>query len=346
MSLTYTAYVSRRIIKYGGFFIGGFTLIYMGISAGIAAYLAANPPYTPPDVKFGVLPKTVFPEKTFEKKLFTAELPNDAFPKFKDQTKVYVIVRPDNTFLALDQDTKTAKQLGFNNKPTEVKYGVYEFRNDNLNQTLTMNVLDGSFVLKYPYESDQLLLNPEKMPSQEEAVTIAKGFLAGAGKFPADIAEGERKVSFWEIGFGGLKSVSSLSEANIVKIDFFRKELTEDIKVVSSQVNSASVSVLVSGSQAEGRKVVEVTYKYANVDRELFSTYPIKTAEEAFEQLKAGNYWPVSDVDNSSVTIREMYLAYFEPVTLTNYLQPVYVFEGDGKFVAYVPAVTEKYIKQ
>lgn len=345
MSLTYTAYVSRRIIKYGGLFVGGFTLLYMGISAGIAAYLAANPPYVAPDVKFGVLPKTVFPEKTFEKKAFTAELPNDTFPKFKDQAKVYIIVRPDNTFLALDQDTKTARQLGFNSKPTEVKYGVYEFRNDNQNQTLTMNVLDGSFVLKYPYENDQLLLNPDRMPSQDEAVNIAKSYLAGAGKLPSDIAEGNRKVSFWEIGFGGLKSVSSLSEANIVKVDFFREDLDKDIRVVSSQVNSASVSVLVSGSQAEGRKVVEVTYKYANVDREIFSTYPIKTAEEAFNQLKAGNYWPASDTEKTSVTIRNMYLAYFEPITLTNYLQPIYVFEGDDKFVGYVPAVTDKYIK-
>jgi len=36
-------------------------------------------------------------------------------------------------------------------------------------------------------------------------------------------------------------------------------------------------------------------------------------------------------------------LAYFEPITLVQFLQPVYVFEGDGEFVAYVPAVTEKY---
>ena len=346
MSLTYTAYVSRRIIKYGGVFVGGFTLLYIAISAGIAAYLAAHPPYTPPDVKFGILPKTVFPEKKFEKKIFTAELPNDAFPKFKDQAKVYVIVRPDNTFLALDQDTRTAKELGFANKPNEVRYGVYEFKNESLNQTLTMNVLDGSFVLKYPYESDQLLLNPERMPSQEEAITIAKGFLSGAGKFPTDIVEGERLVSFWKIGFDGLKSVTSLSEANIIRVDFFRENFSDGTKIVSSQVNSASVSVLVSGSQAEGRKIVEVDYKYANIDRELFSTYPIKTAEQAFNDLKNGNYWPASDVDNSSVTIRKMYLAYFEPISLTNYMQPMFVFEGDGKFVAYVPAVTEKYVKQ
>lgn len=345
MSLTYTAYVSRRIIKYGGLFVGGFTLLYICITAAIAAYLAAHPPYIPPDVKFGRLPRIVFPEKKFEKKNFTAELPNDTFPKFKDQAKVYIITRPDSTFLALEQDTKTAKELGFNAEPKEIKYGVYEFKNDSLNLTLTMNVLQGSFVLKYPFETDQLLLNPERMPSQNEAINIAKGYLSGAGKYPTDIVNGEKRVSFWKISFDGLKSVSSLSEANIIRVDFFREQFADGKTTVSQDINGAPISVFVSGSQAEGRKVVEVDYKYANIDREIFSTYPIKTPEEAFADLKAGNYWPVSDVDNTNVTIREMYLAYFEPVSLTNYFQPIYVFEGDNKFAAYVPAVTEKYTK-
>lgn len=346
MSLTYTAFVSRKIIKYGGVGIAGFTMAYILIGMGIAAYLKAHPPYQAPDVKFGLLPKTVFPEKKFAKKDFTAELPNDKFPSFKDQAKVYVITRPDNTFLALDQDIVTARDFGFVAKPQEIKYGVYEFKNDNLNQTLTMNVLDGSFQLRYPYENDQLLLNPEKMPTKEEATNIAKGYLSGAGKFPEDIAEGgERKISFWKIGFEGLKSVTSLSEANIIKVDFFRKNLDSDFKILSTDINGASVSVLVTGSQLEGKKIVEVSYKYATIDRELFSTYPIKTAEEAWNDLKMGNYWPASDVETNKVTIRNMYLAYFEPISLTNYLQPIYVFEGDGKFAAYVPAVTDNFIK-
>jgi len=47
-------------------------------------------------------------------------------------------------------------------------------------------------------------------------------------------------------------------------------------------------------------------------------------------------------VTAGQVTIRNIYLAYFEPVTLTNYLQPIFVFEGDNNFVAYVPAISTK----
>lgn len=344
-SLTHTAYISRKFIKYGGLGIGGFTVFYMLMSVGIAAYKVAHPPYVAPDVKFGMLPKIVFTDKKFDKKSFKAELPNDTFPLFKDQSRVYVITRPNDSFLALEQDTKTASSLGFKTTPNELKFGVYEFKNDALNQTLTMNVLDGSFLVKYPYESDQMLLNPERMPSKEEAISTAKSYLSNADKLPDDILNGEKKVSYWKITFDGLKTVSSLSDANVIRVDFFRKNLDEERKIISSDINSASVSVLVTGSTVEGKKIVEVSYKYANLDRELFSTYPIKTAEQAWADLTAGNYWPAFDTAKSEVVIRNMYLAYFEPISLTNYLQPVYVFEGDDKFTAYVPAVVDKYIK-
>jgi len=344
-SLTYTAYVSRRLIKFGGIGLAVFTTFYLLFGVAMSAWRAAHPKYTAPDFGFGLLPKTVFPEKSFEKKEFVAELPKDSFPKFKDQTKVYVIVRPDNTFLALNQDSKTASSLGFNEKPAEVRYGVYEFKNNTLNQTLTMNVLDGSFHLVYPYEKDQLLLNPERMPSKDEAIGMAKSYLSTANKFPEDLDTGEKKVSYWKIGYEGLKSVSSLSEANIVRVDFFRQDVEDGVRIVSSDVNSASVSVLVTGAQMEGKRIAEVSYKYADIDRELFSTYPIKTAEEAWNDLTMGNYWPASDVEGDTVTIRNMYLAYFEPVSLTNYLQPIFVFEGDKNFVAYVTAVADKYVR-
>lgn len=113
---------------------------------------------------------------------------------------------------------------------------------------------------------------------------------------------------------------------------------------MTSEVNSAPVSVLLSNSTVEGKRVVEVNYKYVNIDRQSFETYPIKTVNEAVAELKRGNYWPAVDSQNSRVAIRNIYLAYFEPITLTNYMQPIFVFEGDGGFVAYVAAILDKWI--
>ncbi len=346
MSLTVTAYYSRKIARYGGFVLVAIIVGWSALTAGVAAWKAAHPPYIPPQTKYGRLPKVVFPDKSFEKKSFTFELANDSLPKFSDQARVYIVYRPVSTFLALEEDTKTARALGFMSTPTEIKTNVYEYKNDALNQTLTMNVLDGSFKMEYPYLNDQLLMNPPKVPSKDEATTTASSYLQNGGKFADDLKEGEKKVSYWKISFDGLKSAPSQSDANVARVDFFRQKLEDDSEIVTSEPGRASVSVLVSGATVEGKKIIEVNYKYINIDRQSYSTYPIKTAEEAVNDLKMGAYWPASDTTTSNVSIKKMYLAYFEPISLTNYMQPVYVFVGDNNFIAYVPAVTDEWISE
>jgi hypothetical protein len=346
-TLTYVAYVSRRIIKYGGVGLIAFLFFWWGLTASIAAYRKAHPPYSAPTVRFGILGKIVFPEKTFEKKNFTAELADDKFPKYKDQANVYVIYRSKSALGALEESKKTAALMGFNNEPREVATGIYLFTDTVSNKSLKMNVLESSFTMSYPYLSDQLLLNPDQMPSKDEAIKIAKNYLQQAEKLSTDLDEGEKKVTYWKINFDGLKEVQGLSEANIIRVDFYRQKLGDNVQVVSTEVKKASVSVLVSGSSVTTKKVVEVNYKHVDVDTSAASssTYPIKTTEEAFAELKAGNYWPASDTDKKEVTIRNIYLAYFEPVNLTQFLQPVYVFEDNNGFVAYVRAITDKYAR-
>jgi hypothetical protein len=346
-SLTQVAYISRRVIKFGGIGLLVFLFFWWGLTVAIKAYQAAHPPYVSPTVRFGTLGKIVFPEKSFEVKNFTAELANDRFPKYKDQANVYVIYRSKSALGALEEGKKTAALMGFINEPREVATGIYLFNDSSSGRSLTMNVLESSFKLSYPYLSDQMLLNPEQMPSREEAINTAKNYIQQAGKLTADLDEGEKKVSYWKINYDGLKAVDGLSEANLIRVDFFRKNLGDDVSIVSTEIGKASVSVLVSGSSVTAKKIVELNYRHVEVDTSAASssTYPIKTSEEAFADLKRGDYWPASDNTAKDVVIRKIYLAYFEPVNLTQFLQPVYVFEGDNDFVAYVRAITDKYAK-
>jgi len=341
MSLTHTAFMSRNIIKYGGIGVIFFVFLWMSITTGYKIYRASHPVYVAPTQRYGVLPTIVFPEKEKTTKSFSFEFANDTVPQFSDQARVYVIYRSSSSIMALEKDKETAKKFEFTEEPSEIKTGVYEFKNSSSNKTLTMNVLNGSFTLTYPYMSDQLLLTSTNMPSKNEAIEIASSYLERGDKMADDLKNGEKKVSYWKIQNGSLIAADSQSEANMARVDFYRSKLNE-IEVLSENVGKASVSVLVSGSEVADKEVLEVNYKDLNIDSESYSTYPIKKAEEAVEDLKTGNYWPASDVTASQVVIRNMYLAYFEPVSLTNYLQPIFVFEGDNNFVAYVSAVSSK----
>lgn len=345
MSLTQTAYTSRQLIKYGGVGIIALSLLW-GISKIIyTAYVAAHPPYVAPTVEFGLLPRLIFPEKETQLKNFTFELPNDTVPTFKDQANVYVIYRPNTTFLALEEDKKTAANFGFINEPVEIETGIYKFQDVANNKTLTVNVLTGDFTMTYPYTSDQTLSTPEKMPSKDTAIQIAITFLQKGGKFTNDLVDGEKIATFWKIEGDGLKSVSSQSEANAVRVNFYRQDL-DNKKIVSSKFGQSAVSVLVSGSAVESKRIIGVNFKNININKESFSTYPIKTAQEIIDSLNSGNYWIAKDTSEKNVTVMKIYLAYFEPMTLTNYMQPIFVVEGDNNFVAYIPAVSSNYIKQ
>lgn len=338
-SLTYTADISRKLIKYGGSGLVAFVLLWSIASISIKAYQLAHPKYIPPTVRYGALPKIVFPEKQFEKKNFTFEFTNDKTPTFSDQSRVYILYRSTTKILALEEGKKIAKQFGFESEPVEVSEGIYEFKNEKTNKTLNINVLEGDFKLKYPYLQDQSILETKNVPNKTKATEIASSFLQSGNKYTDDLKEGEKKISYWKITDGTLTSVLAQSEANVVKVDFYRKNLEDKWQITSPQAGEASVSVLISGSQ-----IVEANFKYADIDRESFSTYPIKTIEQAMNNLTAGNYWPSSDVNSKNVIIREVNLAYYEPITMTQYVQPIYVFKGDNNFIAFVSAVTDKYI--
>ncbi len=345
MSLTQTAYTSRQLIKYGSIGIVAFSLLWGISTAAYKAYLAAHPPYVAPTVKFGRIPRLIFPEKETQLKKFAFELPNDAVPTFKDQAKVYVIYRPDKTLLALEQDKKTAANFGFTTEPVETELGIYKFQDSVNNKTLTVNVLTGDFTMTYPYGSDQMLVNPEKMVSKTTAIEIASSFLERGKKLTNDLVNGEKEVTFWRIEGDGLKSVSSQSEANAARVDLYREKL-DNLPVLSVNFGQASVSVLVSGSTVEAKKIIGVNFKDMAINQASYSTYPIKTGQEVIDSLNSGNYWIAKDVSSENVTVREIYLAYFEPMTLTNYLQPIFVVKGDNNFVAYIPAIRSDYIKQ
>jgi hypothetical protein len=324
-----------------------FLFFWWGLTSAIKAYQKAHPAYVAPTTYFGVLPKIVFPDKSFTKKTFTVQMPNDNLPTFSDQANVYVIYRSKSVLGALAENTKTAVLLGFNGDPSEVSTGVYQFDDKVTNKSLVMNVLENSFKLSYPYLSDQLLQNPDAMPSKEGAIALAKNFLTQGNLLSDDLDNGTQKVSYWKINYSGLLAVNSQSEADITRIDFFRKNLDNNLSIVSDEVGKASVSVLVSGSSVVAKKIVEVNYKHIDIDTSATSksTYPIISTKEAVANLQSGNYWPANDTTANNVIVRNIYLAYFELVDLTQFLEPIYVFEGDGGFVAYVRAITDKYAK-
>ena len=110
----------------------------------------------------------------------------------------------------------------------------------------------------------------------------------------------------------------------------------------------ADRTFLFSGARELGKRLIEVNYNYSSIDPETFSTYPLKTVASVWQEMQsgAGHLANLGQNPEGNITIRQIYLAYYDSQEPQNFLQPVFVFEGDKNFIGYVPAIDHKWAGQ
>lgn len=351
-SLTQTAITARKSIRYIILFIIFLTLGRIFLSFAVTVYLKLFPPApTPPTVKYGKLSKINFPERTTTEKFnFSLETATGGLPtKMSTQAKVYFMPKLNSNLLALDNAKAKANQLGFDHlNPIYISDTMYKFLYPNIPSTLEMNIITGNFSISYDLAADRSVINT-RPPAAEIAATSFKDYLNAANSNPKDLT-GPMLPSYFKLVSGELTKVLALSEADVTKINLFRKDY-DKLPSLTASPFKANVWGIISGTQQTGKKVIAAEYHYFPVDETQFSTYPIITPEEAYKQLQENKAFVASIgkyKDGDSVKIRNVYLAYFDPDTPSDFYQPIYVFDSgendsENSYVGYIPAVTAEY---
>ncbi|MFZ5365941.1 MAG: hypothetical protein ACOZBZ_01480 [Patescibacteria group bacterium] len=348
-TLTETAYYTRKGIKYGAIALVVF-LVFRFIWGITSAYLRKihPPPPPPPTVSFGKLPKIDFPKKEGLPTLsFKLETIQGAVPKLDSISKVYFSVKPGATLLSLDRAKETAKKMGFSTNPQALSSKTYRFQTQTTPPTsLDIDIITLNFKLYYDFSSDQTILTEKKLPSNDQAISEAKSFLSSAGLLAQDLSLGKAQVSYLKYQAPNLMPAISLSEADFVKVGLFREDLG-GLPILPENPKEGSITFLFSGARAREKRIVEINYNYNKIERESFATYPLKSAQTAWQELQGGKGFIASLGENTDgkITVRKVYLAYFDSPQPQNFLQPIFVFEGDRDFFAYVSAVDSKWIE-
>lgn len=348
-SLTRISIIARKAIRYSVFFILFLIIGRVVLNAGIKIYKKVFPTPTPaPTVKYGKLSKIPFPSNGITAKLsYTLETAEGSLPtNIPTQAKVYFMPKSSANLLSLDSAKSKASSLGFTADPEQLSDTMYKFKNKDYPVMLQMNIVTGTFSISYDLSTDKSPI-PFKPPIADVASSTFKSYLSDAGILPDDLS-GTITHDFLKISNGQLVSALSLSEANFIKINLFRKNY-DNLPSMTGNPDQANVWAIISGSSASGQQIIAAEYHYRSVDESQYSTYPIKTASEAFSELQNGQAFIASlglNKDGDSLKIRHIYLAYFDPDADTDYFQPIFVFEGDNGFVAYLPAVIDDYISE
>ncbi len=342
--LTITSFYVRKGIKIGIISLLSFIILKTGYTVLHAYWLKLNPPpEPPPNTAYGKLPKINFPDKkekipvNFQLQTVENQLPTN----LPTRGFVYYLPKVGGKFLSLDQANQIANNLKLNTNRKKITENIYRYTNPTNKTELEINVLTQNFTYSYNYLYDQTLINPPPLPSKDGAVRTAHGFLGKINKLTTELENGHKEVSYWQIRGEQLAPSISASEADFIRINLFRQQIDEQYPIMPPTYPQALVSLLITSRSVQGSNVVEAKYTHFESDREEFAEYPLLPIENAWENLKSGNYYLASFEGNAQtpIKIRNIYLAYYDPQLPTQFLQPIFVFEGDGEFVGYYPAV-------
>lgn len=323
-----------------GILLGLFLLIKLVFF--IKELILPTPP-PPPTASFGKLPQIFFPSGIKKKFSYTIDTISGQLPALPDRTKVYEMNKPKPDILAVKRASEKVAILKFNPQPEHLSDILYRWSSPGSPpKSFVLNVKIASFTLYSPYLTDQFVLSGTSLPDQKRAVSEAQAFLQTLELYPEDIDEEKTKTELFSITNGVITPALSISAAKLISVDFFQKSI-DDMQVVYPAGPSSTINFVIAGGQFEPQ-VVSGRFFYQKI-ADKSSTYPIKTAEESYEELKKGNaYVAAHQGENLNIVIKKVYLGFYIEGREQKYLMPVVVFEGTNNFVAYVSAVKDELI--
>lgn len=341
-TLTQTAYFARKAIKYGSFFLVGL-IILRSLFLTIKKIIPKKPaPPPPPTIAFGKLPALKFPQKNNLPAInYKLETISGTLPKFPNQEKVFFMPKPVSNILAWEKTRTWAKDLGFSAEPQEIDKFVNRFTNNSTPKiTLDVNVLSRNFTFSYDWKNNLEILSSSAVNPQQ-AVSLSIAFLQAAKSLAEDININSTKTVFLRNDGGNL--TESVQEAsNFTKVNFFRNDI-DGYKVYPADPKDSNIYLIVSSIKNQYQGIIEARYFHNQISLNNFSTYPLKDINTAWLELISGKGFAANLGNNpeGNAVIRNITLGFYDSFETSDFLQPIYVFEGDRDFIAYVPAVSE-----
>lgn len=349
-SLTETAYYTRKVINWGILAIIGYIILRITWSLVSALWIVVFPPKAPPpNHAFGKLPAVKFPAVASPSGTITYHLETieGSVPSASVSATVFFMPKNPSNLLALTNAQEFAARMEFTKDPIQETKVQYRFE-DAVNplRVLVYDIVSKNFLLRYFFEKDMSVFTEKNLPLEDAAKTEAKNMLQTYDLYADDIARGTNTIQYLKLVGAKLTKTTSYSQADSVRVDFFRGPVA-DTKVVTPYPDEGSISFVFSGSKDIKKRILQFAYTFWNIDYTTTATYGLKTSAAAWAELQSGKgYVARYPTDGSTdIIVRNAYLAYYDSLEPQTYLQPVFVFEGDNNFLAYIPAVASPWIE-
>ena len=348
MTLTEVSYYSR---KYAPVAVLFFLVILIFFYAIKLLFIALQGPekqivYTNP--VFGKIRKPFIKEASasggLQFKLDTVEgTPITA----SEAAKVYFLPAATTRFGYREKIYLIAKSLGFDTALIKHRLVDKDAVFIDSKQRVSIDITNFNFSYQYNFENEPKIFENTIIPSSTEITNKSIDFLKTVGRYPDELAKGKTNIIYlsYDKQNKTLSPVERPQEANSIEIDFYRPDI--DGFPMYSPLFFNSQNYVVMMFYDGGVKVLRAQIKFFEKSDEQVGTYPLKTGDVAWEELKNGQGMVASNTKGqTNITIKTMRMGYLDPSVYQDYLQPVYVFLGENNFVGYVPAVAESFLTE
>ncbi len=341
LTLTKTAAFARKGIIVTGILVVTIMVGRIFLSAAVSYWKATHPPAPPPPtVGFGVLPRIDFPVSKERPSSYQLEVPPSKVPQLGDRAKVFFMPISEPSLLAVEKANQKAASFGFVFEPEVLDERTYRWtKGTPIDSTLEIDTYTGTFELTTAWSSHpEIFSNPEFLDVQQ-TVSRVKALLQQSGELPADLATVSGQVEYVRAIGDEFRVANGQTDAQALRVSLSRAPI-DGFSVKTPYGNQGLVQAVLLGNQ-----VLYMNSNYYDVDYETYETYPLRSLEYAWKVLSNGEGYVASKGDFDTAVIRDIYLAYFDSFEEQQYMQPVYVFEGDGGFLGFVEAIDPQFLK-
>lgn len=336
---------TKVLLKFGGIFLATIflLLIVFRIGGNLKEHFFPTP-LPPPTVSFGKLKDLEFPQNETNKPLtYSLNTLSGTLPKLSDRATVYKIIPPEANILALQKAEGIVQKIGFTDPPTALSESLYQWASQAyLSRKILLNIHSFDFNLSSDFLYNPEVLAAKSLPNENGAIAKAVSFSESLSLFPLDIDKSKTKTTLLTIKNLKPTPTTSLSTANLIRVDFFQKDINK-FPIFYPHPSQSTMNVFIASGAVEGQ-VVEANFYHQNIS-EIAATYPIKTADEAFLELQKGKAYIASYFgEDKNVIIKDVFLGYYLGEKPQDYLMPIIIFSGDNGFFAYIQAVKDEWI--
>ncbi len=354
MTLTEVSYYARKYMPFAILSVLVVLILYYSVKLTFIYIEAQKPVVLPLDTSLG---KIIVPQ--ISKSSSSANL------KFKLDTvegepviateaaKVFFIPKNVPRFGYLEKIALVAKTLGFeiSNITRQQEGNTFSFQGDN--QSLSIDNATFNFTYDYDFQKDQSVFTDVVTPQKSDAERTASDFLKKIGRYPDELAQGKTNTIFMKYDpvENKVTPLQDRTDANLVEVDFYRPDIEGVPVVTPGYFNSQNYVMMVFyGDNVEKPpKILRAQIKFFDKSSDQVGFYPLKSGKQAYEELSTGS--PSAQVvsnksTSGKITIKKLFLGYFDPEIYQEFLQPVFVFVGSDDFVGYVPAISSEYAVQ